>query len=80
MTTRDIILSHYNKSGQVSKRVKLIINNDQQSVKLIEAWKHINFLYSNYILNRMDNILYVVYSSVLITKELWELIDKKYNI
>lgn len=54
-----------------------VLNNDvQQYVKVIDVWKHIDFMYMNYILNGLDNILYNMYSSVPTAKELWEALIK----
>ncbi|XP_072976984.1 uncharacterized protein [Typha angustifolia] len=52
---------------------------DRQVVAVVDAWKHVNFLYRNYILNGLDNSLYNVYSSVKTSKELWDSLDKKYK-
>ena len=52
---------------------------DRQVVVAVEAWKHADFLYKNYILNGFDNTLYSVYSSIKIAKELWDSLDKKYK-
>ena len=35
--------------------------SDRQVVSAVEAWKHADFLYKNYILNGLDNALYNVY-------------------
>ena len=48
-------------------------------VAVVEAWKHVDFLCRNYILNGLDNTLYNVYSLLKTTKELWESLDKKYK-
>ena len=45
----------------------------------VEAWKHVDFLCKNYILNELDNTLYSVYSSIKRAKELWDSLDKKYK-
>lgn len=44
-----------------------------------DAWNHTDFLYKNYILNRLNNALYNVYCTVKTTKELWESLEKKYK-
>ena len=52
---------------------------DRQVVAAVEAWKYVDFLCKNYILNGLDNTLYNVYSSFKIAKELWDSSDKKYK-
>ena len=52
---------------------------DRQVVAAMEAWKHVDFLYKNYILNGLDNTLYRVYSSIKTAKELWDSLEKKYK-
>ena len=51
-----------------------------QIVITMDAWKHYDFLCKNYILNGLDNTLYNVYSPIKTTRELWESLDKKYNM
>ena len=38
----------------------------------IEAWTQSDFLCMNYILNRLENNLYDIYSSYMTAKEVWE--------
>ena len=45
----------------------------------IEAWKQSDFLCRNYILNRLENNLYDIYSSYKTAKEVWEMLEKKYK-
>ncbi|KAA0048117.1 hypothetical protein E5676_scaffold546G00690 [Cucumis melo var. makuwa] len=45
----------------------------------IDAWKHVEYLCKNYILNGLDNTLYNVYSSVHSAKNLWTSLEKKYK-
>ena len=52
---------------------------DKQIVVAIEAWKHLDFLCKNYILNGLDKTMYNVYSQVKTSKELWESLEKKYK-
>ena len=52
---------------------------DRQVVAAVDAWKHSDFLYKNYILNGLDNTLYNVYSQIKTTRELWESLDRKYK-
>ena len=53
--------------------------SDKQVVAAIDAWKHVDFLCKNYILNGLDNTLYNVYSQIKTAKELWDSLDKKYK-
>ena len=46
---------------------------------VMDAWNHIDFVYKNYILNGLDNILYDMCSSIKNAKALWEGLDKKYK-
>lgn len=81
MTTKNIVLSHYFESGKYLNETMPALNeDDQQSVKVDNAWKHADFLCNNYILNGLDNILFIVYSSILTAKKLQKFLDKKYNI
>jgi hypothetical protein len=41
-------------------------------VVAIDAWKHNDFLYINYILNRLKNTLYDVYNFIDSAKALWK--------
>ena len=52
---------------------------DRQVVAAMEAWKHVDFLCCNYILNGLDNTLYNVYCAFNTARELWESLDKKYK-
>ncbi|KAK3016562.1 hypothetical protein RJ639_005823 [Escallonia herrerae] len=54
-------------------------NPDRQTVAALDAWKHSNFLCTNYILNGLDNALYNVYSPMVNTKALWESLERKYK-
>ncbi|KAK3038255.1 hypothetical protein RJ639_030864 [Escallonia herrerae] len=49
------------------------------SVGLVDGWKHSDFLCKNYILNRLDNALYNVYSPMINVKALWESLERKYK-
>ena len=53
---------------------------DRQVVVAVDAWKHSDFLYKNYILNGLDNTLYNVYSPIKMAKKLWESLDRKYKM
>ncbi|KAF5931719.1 hypothetical protein HYC85_027890 [Camellia sinensis] len=52
---------------------------DRQVVAAVDAWKHADFLCRNYVLNRLDNKLYNVYSPIKTAKKLWESLEKKYK-
>ncbi|KAK3039935.1 hypothetical protein RJ639_027770 [Escallonia herrerae] len=54
-------------------------NPDRQTVAVVDAWKHSDFLCKNYILNGLDNALYNVYSPVVNAKALWESLERKYK-
>lgn len=43
----------------------------------LDEWHQSDFLYRNYILNGLDNVLYNVYCHVKIAKELMEILEKK---
>lgn len=53
--------------------------SDTQPVSVVEAWKHLEFLCQNYVLNGLAYELYNVYCKVETTKELWESLDQKYK-
>ena len=46
---------------------------------VVDAWNHTNFMFKNYILNELDNMIYDVYSSIKSVKVLQEALDKKYK-
>ncbi|KAD7117591.1 hypothetical protein E3N88_04859 [Mikania micrantha] len=52
---------------------------DVESVSAMEAWKHLEYLCRNYVLNGLVDALYNVYCKSTTAKELWELLDKKYR-
>ncbi|KAK3001561.1 hypothetical protein RJ639_021568 [Escallonia herrerae] len=54
-------------------------NPDLQIVAAVDAWKHLDFLCKNYILNGLDNALYNVYSPMVNAKALWESLERKYK-
>ncbi|KAK2997197.1 hypothetical protein RJ639_025540, partial [Escallonia herrerae] len=54
-------------------------NPDRQTVAVVDAWKHSDFLCKNYILNGLDNALYNVYSPMVNAKALWESLERKYK-
>ena len=52
---------------------------DRQVVAAMEAWKHVDFLCHNYLLNGLNNTLYNVYCDFNTPRELWVSLDKKYK-
>ncbi|XP_061352128.1 uncharacterized protein LOC133297080 [Gastrolobium bilobum] len=52
---------------------------DKVKVAAIEAWKHSDFLYRNYILNGLDNTLYNACNALKTSKELLDSLDNKYR-
>ena len=52
--------------------------SDRQVVAAVDAWKHSDFLSKNYILNGLDNMLYNVYNTLKLVKELWDSLEKSY--
>ncbi|KAK3000928.1 hypothetical protein RJ639_022196 [Escallonia herrerae] len=54
-------------------------NPDRQTVAVVDAWKHSDFLCKNYILNGLDNALYNVYSPMVNAKALWKSLERKYK-
>ncbi|KAK3043138.1 hypothetical protein RJ639_000027 [Escallonia herrerae] len=54
-------------------------NPDRQTMVVVDAWKHSDFLCKNYILNGLDNVLYNICSPMLNAEALWESLEKKYK-
>lgn len=52
---------------------------DVQAISAVNAWKHLDFLCRNYIMNSLTDSLYNVYSTMKTAKELWESLDRKYK-
>ncbi|CAI9771417.1 unnamed protein product [Fraxinus pennsylvanica] len=52
---------------------------DDQAVSVLDAWKHLDFLCRNCIINSLADSLYNVYSTMKTAKELWESLDRKYK-
>jgi hypothetical protein len=65
------ILDKKNMSKLLDKEFALTI------VTNIDAWKHSNFMYKNYVLNGLEDTLYDVYNSTNTAKALWESLDWK---
>ena len=58
------------------------LKEDERDIKVInvvDAWKHSDFLYKNYVLNALTDSLYNVYTDKKTTKELCESLDQKYK-
>ena len=51
----------------------------KESMMTVDTWKNSYFLCRNYILNRLDDTLYDIYSSCNSAKELWDSLEKKYE-
>ena len=65
LTTLNLTKFLYENASKLKKN-----ETDRQVVPAMEAWKHADFLYKNYIMNGLDNTLYNVYSSIKTAKEL----------
>ncbi|XP_017256513.2 uncharacterized protein LOC108226069 [Daucus carota subsp. sativus] len=46
---------------------------------LVQTWKHSDYICRNYVLNGLTGPLYDLYSSKVTSKDLWELLDRKYK-
>ena len=51
----------------------------REMLLMIEAWTQSDFLCRNYILNSLENNLYDIYSLYKTAKEVWEMLEKKYQ-
>ncbi|GJW72037.1 retrotransposon protein, putative, ty1-copia subclass [Tanacetum coccineum] len=49
------------------------------NAQAVEAWKHLDFLCHNYVLNGLIDPLYNVYCKTTTAKELWESLERKYK-
>ncbi|GKE90069.1 hypothetical protein Tco_1567544, partial [Tanacetum coccineum] len=54
-------------------------SSNAQDVQAVEAWKHLDFLCHNYVLNGLIDPLYNVYCKTTTAKELWESLECKYK-
>ncbi|PHT75669.1 hypothetical protein T459_19191 [Capsicum annuum] len=52
---------------------------EKKRFMIVEAWKHSNFLYRNYILSGLQDDLYNVYSRTKTAKELWGALEWRYK-
>ncbi|GKF13673.1 hypothetical protein Tco_0055135 [Tanacetum coccineum] len=50
------------------------------NAQAVEAWKHLDSLCHNYVLNGLIDPLYNVYYKTKTAKELWESLERKYKI
>nr|GEW67678.1 ribonuclease H-like domain-containing protein [Tanacetum cinerariifolium] len=53
--------------------------SNAQAVQAVEAWRHLEFLCHNYILNGLVDSLCNVYYKTMTAKELWESLERKYK-
>ena len=53
---------------------------DVQTVSVVHAWNHVDYLARNTIMNGLADLLYIVYIEKKTVKELWETLDHKYKI
>ncbi|GJV47163.1 hypothetical protein Tco_1437375 [Tanacetum coccineum] len=54
-------------------------SSNAQAVQAVKAWKHLDFLCHNYVLNGLIDPLYNVYCKTTTAKELWESLERKYK-
>ncbi|XP_027060865.1 uncharacterized protein [Coffea arabica] len=59
---------------------KLADPDSRESLLTVETWKQSDFLCRNYILNRLDDTLYDIYSAYSTAKEVWDSLEKKYKM
>ena len=52
---------------------------DATKVEALTVWKSSDFMCKDYILNGLDNSLYIVYCTARTSKQLWMALDKKYK-
>ncbi|KAL2465761.1 Uncharacterized protein Adt_41612 [Abeliophyllum distichum] len=52
---------------------------DIQVVRVVEAWKHSDFLCQNSVMNGLADSLYNVYNTMKTVKKLWESLDQNYK-
>ncbi|KFK22689.1 hypothetical protein AALP_AAs69897U000100 [Arabis alpina] len=52
---------------------------DGRSFKIVDAWRHGDFLCKGYIQSRLVDQLFNVFSNAATSKELWDSLDKKYR-
>lgn len=53
--------------------------SDKGKFMIVEAWKHLDFIYKTYILSALENDLYNDYSTMKSSKELWDALVKKFK-
>ncbi|XP_070007954.1 uncharacterized protein [Nicotiana sylvestris] len=65
----------------IKKDVPILPDETPENERFLvtEAWKHSDLLCKNYILSRLEEDLYNVYSNMEKSKELWIALEKKYK-
>ena len=53
--------------------------HDIQVISVVDAWKHSDFIWQNYVMNALTDSFYNVYSNKKVANELWESLDWKYK-
>ncbi|XP_071739384.1 uncharacterized protein [Rutidosis leptorrhynchoides] len=72
-------LTTLNLARVLTETAPQLVDGDVQTVSAVEAWKHLDYLYRNYVLNSLENSLYNVYCIIETAKELWESLERKYK-
>ncbi|GKB77813.1 retrovirus-related pol polyprotein from transposon TNT 1-94 [Tanacetum coccineum] len=78
LTTLNLV-RFLNETGPQVEPLKEGQPSNGQAVQAVEAWKHLEFLCHNYVLNGLADSLYNVYCKTTTAKELWELLECKYK-
>ncbi|XP_060667883.1 uncharacterized protein LOC132799606 [Ziziphus jujuba] len=53
--------------------------SDRETLMAVDAWNNSDHLCRNYVLNGLSDALYRIYCGTKSAKELWEILDRKYN-
>ncbi|XP_071741444.1 uncharacterized protein [Rutidosis leptorrhynchoides] len=72
-------LTTLNLARVLTETAPQLVAGDVQTVSAVEAWKHLDYLCRNYVLNSLENSLYNVYCTIETAKELWESLERKYK-
>ncbi|XP_071719215.1 uncharacterized protein [Rutidosis leptorrhynchoides] len=72
-------LTTLNLARVLTETAPQLVAGDVQIVSAVEAWKHLDYLCRNYVLNSLENSLYNVYCTIETAKELWESLERKYK-
>ncbi|XP_073120603.1 uncharacterized protein [Henckelia pumila] len=72
-------LTTLNVAKFLSEDAPKSIEGDVQTTSAVDAWHHLDFLCTNYIMNGLVDSLYNVYSEKKTARELWESLDRKYK-